>query len=160
MCRGVSSTLVASRFHELADGDRSLTPLKLMKLVYIAHGWHLGIYGNSLIDEEVHAWQYGPVFPILYNKISKFGSGTVTKIDLKSKEKNVDLDNQEKELINAVWDGYGDLHAFDLSAMTHMDGTPWSKTRSKKGVGRGVVIEKELIQKYYEREKMNNAAQS
>jgi uncharacterized phage-associated protein len=48
-----------------ADGKR-LTPLQLIKLVYIAHGWYLGLTGEPLINEPPEAWQYGPVIPSLY----------------------------------------------------------------------------------------------
>ena len=34
-----------------------------IKLVYLCHGWMLGIYGRSLIGEPVEAWRYGPVVP-------------------------------------------------------------------------------------------------
>jgi len=39
---------------------RSITPMQLIKLVYIAHGWTLGLYDQPLIGEQVEAWTYGP----------------------------------------------------------------------------------------------------
>lgn len=155
MCRDVSSTLVARRFHELANDDekRSLTPLKLMKLVYIAHGWHLGIYKTPLIGEEVYAWQYGPVFPDLYDEIKKFGSDPVMKVGRNILELQAgieELNPQEIEIVGAVWKGYKHLSAFQLCSLTHMEGTPWSKTRSEHGEERNVVIERNMIRDYYE----------
>ncbi len=38
-----------------------LTPMHLLRLVYISHGWMLAIYGRSLFHESVEAWKYGPV---------------------------------------------------------------------------------------------------
>ena len=41
--------------------DTPLDHLRLQKLVYLAHGWHLAIHGRPLIEESVEAWKYGPV---------------------------------------------------------------------------------------------------
>ena len=50
-----------------------VTPMKLLKLVYIAHGWSLGLFGEPLIDEAVVAWTYGPVIPDLYKVLKDYG---------------------------------------------------------------------------------------
>src|SRR5258708_10309168 len=53
---------VANYFLEKSwEEGKSVDPLKIQKLVYFANGWHLGLYGSPLIDEEVRAWTYGPV---------------------------------------------------------------------------------------------------
>ena len=63
----VRARAVANEFIHLAKADgRSLTPLQLIKLTYIAHGWMLTLYGRPLIVDEVEAWKYGPVIPDLY----------------------------------------------------------------------------------------------
>lgn len=36
----------------------AINPMKLNKLVYLAHGWHLALYDLSLIDEMVEAWTF------------------------------------------------------------------------------------------------------
>jgi uncharacterized phage-associated protein len=40
-----------------------LTPMKLQKLLYLAHGYYVAITGQPLIDEDFEAWKYGPVAP-------------------------------------------------------------------------------------------------
>ncbi|MCC7437458.1 MAG: DUF4065 domain-containing protein [Armatimonadetes bacterium] len=63
------SRIVGNSFLDIALKDgTALTPMKLLKLVYIAHGWHLGIMGKPLISDEVQAWKYGPVIPKLYSR--------------------------------------------------------------------------------------------
>ena len=54
--------------------------MQVIKLVYIAHGWHLAIYDVPLVDDYVQAWQYGPVIPPLYYAFKRFGSGPITTI--------------------------------------------------------------------------------
>lgn len=62
---GYSAKAVANYF--LAQyGKHGLNPLKLQKLVYIAHGWNLAVRNQPLVDNELpEAWEYGPVFASL-----------------------------------------------------------------------------------------------
>ena len=43
--------------------DVETTPMHVLKLVYLCHGWVLGLTDQALIDEPVEAWQYVP--PVL-----------------------------------------------------------------------------------------------
>lgn len=47
------------------DGEPSIRPAKLHQLLYLSQGWHLGITGQPLFPEEIHAWAEGPVVPAL-----------------------------------------------------------------------------------------------
>jgi len=50
------------------DSGPSFSPMKIIKLVYIAHGWMLGINGLPLMKDPIEAWRYGPVIRELYGK--------------------------------------------------------------------------------------------
>ena len=53
---------IANAFIERALREEyPITHMKVQKLVYIAHGWSLGIRGEDLINENIMAWKYGPV---------------------------------------------------------------------------------------------------
>ncbi|MFZ3184229.1 MAG: type II toxin-antitoxin system antitoxin SocA domain-containing protein, partial [Pseudomonas sp.] len=54
-----------------------LTSMKLIKLVYIAHGWHCGYFSQNLINDAVEAWKFGPVIPDLYRKVKWYGRGHI-----------------------------------------------------------------------------------
>ena len=61
-----SSLAIANEFirRSLAAPEIELTQMKLQKLVYFAHGWNLvASDGDPLVEDEVQAWDYGPVFP-------------------------------------------------------------------------------------------------
>ena len=69
---------VANSFLEIAkSAGEPLDPMKLQKLVYFGHGWHLGYEPGALSVENAQAWRWGPVFPDLYHAIKIWGSGPI-----------------------------------------------------------------------------------
>ena len=142
-----SSKTVANEFVKLADENgESLTPMQLLKLVYIAHGWMLALYNRPLIREEVQAWQYGPVIPILYRAVRRYRSGPVQRIDGVSSDEV--LDEDEKSIVQQVYEIYGDLSGPALSRMTHAKDTPWAQVYEPGSFG--LVISNDLIEARYE----------
>lgn len=69
-----SSEAVANYFigAGVASGN-PIDPVKLQRLIYFAHGWHLAIHGQPLIDERVEAWRYGPTAPSVYHHTKQNG---------------------------------------------------------------------------------------
>src|SRR4051794_31282897 len=75
-----SAAAVANYFIDLAAQEsKTLTPMKVQKLVYYAHGWHLAITGEPLIDEQVEAWRWGPVIHSLYSCLAEHGNQAIRK---------------------------------------------------------------------------------
>ena len=52
----------------------SIDHLKLQKLLFIAHGWHLGLNKSPLFRQAVQAWPYGPVVDVVYQAFKAFGA--------------------------------------------------------------------------------------
>ena len=130
-----------------------LTPLKLMKMTFIAHGWHLGLYHASLIDEDAYAWTAGPVFKDLYNATSIYRMMKVEKVPLSYFEQHQEtkLSDAQVDLINAVEKGYGALTEHELCAITMTKGSPWERTVEMNNgkLHADLVISKELTENYY-----------
>lgn len=153
------SRCIANSFLELAsEGSVPVTHMKLQKLVYITHGWHLAIYGQPLIRDEVQAWPYGPVIPVLYDEFKGFGGQPVDrffkKFDFKdgfdwSPPMIVPLVENEEDrvLIKTIYDSYGKLSAIALSDLTHQSGSPWSRVFEQHGAG--AVIGNDVIQSHF-----------
>lgn len=154
----VTSTMVARKFLDVAEGnDPLLTPLKLMKLVYICHGWHLAIFNDPLVSEEVEAWPNGPVFRELYIATERFGKSRVqevletpSEVDLLKRGLIGELNENVQTIIGMVSKEYKENTGGELSAFSHLKGTPWYDTCKKYGgTDDAPVISNDLIKDYY-----------
>lgn len=141
-----------------AEGEK-LTPMKAIKLVYVAHGWHLGFDQGPLVSERIQAWKYGPVIDSLYKALKRYGNEEITEVirDFEFAETatssipTVDQsDTYVRGLLEQVWSVYGKLTAVQLSAMTHQDNTPWHQTWHGDGANDGhATISDERIAAFY-----------
>lgn len=150
-----SPSVVANYFLNRASQEgRAITPMQLLKLVYIAHGWHLGYLGQPLIDEEVQAWKYGPVIQSLYNQLRHYGSGAVQELlttNPFTRTRDSAVDGQTASLLDHVWGNYAGFSGLQLSNMTHQTGTPWDVAWHDQG-GRSqyfAPIDDRLIEQHY-----------
>jgi len=133
--------------------EKDLTIMHVLKLVYIAHGWFLGLEDKPLIRERIWAWPYGPVIPELYHRIKSYGRDPITILI----ESPFHADNHEivtgdvESFLENIWDTYKDFTALQLSGLTHQHGSPWDQTISdqKRGEKRATVILNSTIKKYY-----------
>jgi uncharacterized phage-associated protein len=142
------SRTVANRFLELAGNrGRTLSPMQVLKLVYIAHGWMLALAGRPLIREDVQAWQYGPVIPSLYNAVRHFRNLPVEGPLWQAP--NDQLNEADEHIIKEVDRIYGDLSGIQLSKLTHDANTPWSRTYRHGEFG--IPIPNDMIQDHYKR---------
>ena len=140
---------VANEFIRLAEAEgKSLTPLQLIKLVYVAHGWMLALYQRPLITDRIEAWKYGPVIPDLYQSLKSYGAGNVTET-IREPLRSAALDDQERDLIRQVYQRYGKKTGVQLSELTHRPGTPWHRTWEPDSMGLG--ISNDLIAEHYRR---------
>jgi uncharacterized phage-associated protein len=58
----------------------SITQLALQKILYLANMVHLGRGYGPLLDGHFEAWDYGPVHPIVYQKVKAFGSKPIPNV--------------------------------------------------------------------------------
>ena len=142
-----------------------ITPLKIQKLVYIAHGWHLAYFDKPLVeDEDAEAWEFGPVFPSLYHEFKYRGRMPIielaTILSIKDR-KNLSFekkipnilksDNQTIQLLDTIWEVYGNLTGAALSSLTHRENSPWAEVRAESNGKRNTNIDNEIIKKYYKK---------
>ncbi len=138
---------VANHILDLAKKNKdTVTPMQLIKLVYMCHGWMLGLYGRQLFNDDIEAWQYGPVIKSVYSQVKKYRDKAVTH-HLPSNKNEIRFDEQETNVIEQVYKNYSGFSGVKLSALTHQAGSPWYKTWNSSG--RNAVISNDLIEEYY-----------
>lgn len=156
------SPAIANDFIRLgaADGGRTFTQMQLQKLVYIAHGWNLAINNKPLTADEPQAWEYGPVYPWLWEALRGYGRDSVTRLirnrdfdpfasdDDGDEEAFAPLSEKSRNLLNRVYKDYAEFKAFQLSALTHRAGTPWTRIYGS-GNGKFKTIPADLIREHF-----------
>ena len=140
---------VANAFLDIQAEDNSFFPridqMKLYKLVYYSHAWWLAQRNQSLFEEDVHAWPWGPVVPSLYGafknaergpiaglratEISKTGPGI---FDFKLREPDAP-DATIMQYLRSVWKVHKGLSGVQLSNATHAPGEPWAIVKEQYG---------------------------
>lgn len=121
---------VAKMFISLSDED-GISNLKLQKLVYYAQGFCLALYDQPLFENNIEAWAHGPVSPSLYHEYKSYGKEPITLAN----NFNPDglLSDLEVELIEEVYEVFGQFSAWKLRNMTHEE-SPWLKNEAVGGV--------------------------
>lgn len=138
---------------QVSEEGRELSLLKLQTLLYYSQAWSLVHNENPLFPEKFQAWVHGPVCREVYDRFKDrymlYSDIPQTEIP---EEFNPDtqLDNQERDLINAVLEGYASFSGTQLEQMTHQE-EPW--TEARVGVAPAARSENELnedtMRKFY-----------
>lgn len=170
MC--VSPNAVADCFLKLSWAEnKPITQMKLQKLLFFAHGWHLALLDEPMMNELVQAWKYGPVFESIYHNYKIFGSNP---IDCSSYYKRVnspfwrDFGKLDKDLhknviaiVQNVWNVFKDCNAIQLMQLTHVKGSPWDLVVcdyiAHNGITiselpHGLYISNDIIKKYFKQD--------
>lgn len=123
----------------------AITAMQLIKLVYVAQGYMLGRHGRPLFeDEDVEAWQYGPVVPSVYHAVKSFRSAPVQRVSGAEEQSFTEAEAAVMEMVASL---YGAYDGIALSTATHRAGTPWSVTRD--WFGRNAPISNDIIANFY-----------
>lgn len=129
----------------IKNTDRKvITPMKLNKLVYLAHSYMLILLDEPLLDEPILAWQNGPFIQELYKKVRNFKDKPVTKIINK---KFINLSPDEISVIKHVISVYNGYSAIELSNLTQNIPSPWSYIWFSNGSN--TIIPDVLIYEHY-----------
>lgn len=152
------SLAIANYFIQKANDECiSMTPMKVLKLVYISHGWHLAFYSSPLIEEEVLAWKYGPVIHSVYREFKIYGDTNINDTGFffnHKMEMVTPIPEKGKwAFLDRVWEVYKKFNGIELSALTHETGTPWDtvwNVRKGKDI-KNAVIPNEVIKTYYDK---------
>jgi uncharacterized phage-associated protein len=138
-----------ARDEDVLDVD----PLKIQKLVYFLHGWHLAVTGHPAVGERFEAWPHGPVLSSLYHQFKQHRCYTISTfakdIDpITGNETELCVSPKQREffgVFDRVWERYKNFSGQELSDMTHQPSTPWTYAR-KNGMQ---YISDQMIQEHF-----------
>lgn len=158
---------VANEFLRLseAEGGKPLDQMKLQKLLYFAHAWHLAYFNKPLFEDDFEAWPWGPVVREVYAQTNGYGRGPITgrlwefgktadgRFDFVTPE---GVPDGLKAFIGSVWVTHKRFSGVQLSNATHAAGEPWTIIKDRLGTDSKPKIPNELIASVY-REKLERA---
>lgn len=102
-----------------------MTAMKLQKLVYYSQAWSLVWDESPLFEEDIQAWAYGPVVPVLYG----YHKGRFKVNEATFADGDVDaLTSNQKDSVEKVLEVLKDKSGQWLSELTHME-SPWKDAR-------------------------------
>jgi uncharacterized phage-associated protein len=129
--------------------DETINHLKLQKLVYYIDAWHNVFLNEPLIEEDFEAWMHGPVVRDLWNH---YRDESILNNPIYATDDDIDLNiNQEqREIIDDVLEEYGDKTPYYLECLTHEE-KPWIVARRGYAPSDRCTekISKELMKEYY-----------
>lgn len=109
------------------DRDRDepdVTPLKLQKLMYLAQANYLASTGHRLFNEDLEAFEHGPV---VYRLWTRCGSNQIIATNAAQAPigSGRPLERDVQEFVGRVWKRYRDFSAGQLRTLSH-EQAPWA----------------------------------
>lgn len=130
----LNSLQVAQAFLDLANEETLfLDNIKVQQLVMNAYGIHLAVTGTSIINEDVYAWDFGPVIKSLYNRLQAVGNGLVLD-SLVDKQDKLDLDQNTPAVVTilSVWNACKNHDGRTLLSYLTVNGSAWAQCWYKR----------------------------
>lgn len=133
-------TIAKYIINKCVEIGRPVSNLKLQKILYYVQGEYMKYNnGRTLFEDDIEAWQYGPVVPEVYYNYNGFASSNIILTS------EVDLPLDIKNIIDPVIKDKSRFNAWTLVEQTHSE-LPWKKAYI--GMDKN-VIKKEFLQEYF-----------
>lgn len=107
-----------------AEGGELLSNMKLQKLLYYCQGFYYAKFKSKLFEDNIYAWQYGPVVKDVYHNFKHYGSNGIS---LEVVDEEINLSANEKKMVDEVFNYFNQFSAIKLMNMTHSE-EPWCST--------------------------------
>ncbi|WP_440252573.1 Panacea domain-containing protein [Catenibacterium faecis] len=132
---------------------------KIQKLCYYAEAWSLTLLDQDIANHsEFEAWVHGPVNRTLYQTFKGYGWHELkitNREEVMARMKKL-FTPEQIEVLEAVWDTYGEYGADQLEALTHTE-RPWLEQRV--GLGKfessHSIISSTTMKEYYKSIEVN-----
>lgn len=122
------------------DDGYPVSNLKLQKMLYFIQGVMLVKYKKKAFDEDLVAWQYGPVVKSVYFEFSSYGA-----MPILLKYKDIQINDEQRSAADTVINSFLKVSAFTMVDETHREGSPWYTAYHSENN----VINLEELRKYF-----------
>lgn len=116
--KGIAEYMITESF----KAQRPISNLQLQSLLYLVQGEALKAHGAIAFQEDIQAWDYGPVVRSIYNRFRVHGAGPICE--------TYETDGICEELrgvIDEVLEENAGKSAWDLVQIIHRRGTPYKE---------------------------------
>ena len=106
---------------------KSISNLKLQKVLYFLQANHLVLKGKPLFEDEIEAVDFGPIVWSVYDKYKVFGGASIPKSNKSYVDKVI---NSDKEIMNRLLD---ELKNYSSSYMLNIiqNQAPWLRAKTE-----------------------------
>ena len=138
----------------IESGNR-ISNLQLQKILYFCQCKYIQQYQDKLFDDDIVAWQYGPVVRDVYYAYSYRGASWITESDtttidkFSGKPRGIrSLSGDALKVVREVYDIFRGSSAWDLVNRSHVSGGAWDRVYNLHGKasGYGCVIPRDLME--------------
>lgn len=119
---------------------KPVTNLRLQKLLYFIQGYSYCCKNKEMFEEDMQAWQYGPVVPEVYFAYNGYSGAPIRR-----EYNDIAICDNDKNIIDRVISVLEKYKDWELVDATHEKDSPWDKHQNKFSV----VIPKEEIKNYF-----------
>lgn len=130
------------------EHDIPISNLKLQKLLYFIQAIYLVQLKVPCFNDEIQAWDFGPVVPNVYHKFKQYGAGNIPYVNAEIYDVGNKIDDKDKKRIAIILEGFAHYRAIDLVKATH-EQDPW-KNVYQKGQ-HNISISNQSIRNYFEK---------
>lgn len=118
-----------------------VTHMQLQMILYYVQGVYLQGMEKEAYEEEIEAWDMGPVIEKVFNRYAKYGMGRI----INTKESVLDIDEDERYVLDSLIREIRQTPPFDILEDIQHKESAYSRAYKK---GKKKEIDKELL-KYY-----------
>ena len=126
-----------------SDTNKPISNLKLQKILYFVQAGFLVNKGKPCFNNEIKAWDYGPVAPDVYHEYKMYGSANIPKSE------NIGgfsvISKEDRAQLDSIIDKTAKYSASTLVEITHRQ-SPWKQAHQRGNE----TIYPEVIKEYFE----------
>ena len=141
----IAAWFIQRNKQEEENGSEKITLLKLLKLLYYAEGCSLALKNKSLFNDDIVAWEHGPVVSGVYYTYNSDPYNLVLTDEQIKRLNNISSDDQK--LLEDVFDVFGQYSAWALRNKTHNE-KPWLEA-TKHGQKLKGKIDRNTMKQYF-----------